>query len=250
MGYLTEREWILFNDIVREIYTTKSLEEFSQRFLALVRKLIPYHSSSVAVVKEDGTVEEKQIVLVGKDKMEDVQLYNKKYVKMDYTNVIFDFPRSSSFRDIDIVNEEEMKKTVIYKEFFEPRGKKYSGGLVIKTEQRDLCITLYRDELNGPLTEKEMFILEQFIGHLENMVRLVGEAEPVEKLEDRLPKEMENVLTERERQIFPYVLRGYTNLEIGNQFFISESTAKKHVYHIFEKLQVKNRGELIRKFAK
>lgn len=250
MAYLSEREWILFNDIVREIYCAETLREFSQKFLALVRKLIPYHSASVAVVREDGSVEETQTILVGGDKIEDVRLYNERYVKMDYTNAVFEFPKSTSFRDVDMVNETEMKKTAIYREFFAPRGKKYSGGIVIKTKEKTLCITLFRNEMNGMLTEKEMFLLEQFIGHMENIVkRLTTESLDKEKADQAKEPEEYSLLTEREKQIMPYLLQGYTNQEIGKKLFISESTVKKHVYHIMEKLQIKNRGELMRRFS-
>lgn len=114
MAYLTEREWILFNDIVKDIYCAESLEEFSRTFLAMIRKLVPYHSASVAAVKEDGSVEETQTILVGGDSPEDVRLYNERYVKIDYTNAVFAFPKSTSFRDVDMVNEEEMKKKPQY----------------------------------------------------------------------------------------------------------------------------------------
>lgn len=249
MGYLTEREWVLLNGIIKEIYCAETLEEFSQTFLGMIRKLIPYRTASVVGVREDGSVEESQATLIGGDQPEDVKLYNERYVQMDYTNPVFGFPKSTSFRDVDMVNEEEMKKTRIYREFFAPRGKKYSGGLVIKSEQKTLCITLYRDEMNGALTEKEIFILEQFIGHIENIIRRLSGAVSAGQKNHLSEREEYRLLTERERQILPYLLKGYTNQEIGKILFISESTVKKHVYHIMEKLHMKSRGELIRRFA-
>ena len=54
-------------------------------------------------------------------------------------------------------------------------------------------------------------------------------------------------LTEREREIVRLVLAGLSNREIGEQLYIAESTVKKHVSHIFEKLEVKNREQLKQK---
>ena len=51
-------------------------------------------------------------------------------------------------------------------------------------------------------------------------------------------------LTEREREIVRLVLAGLSNREIGEQLYIAESTVKKHMSHIFEKLEVKNREQL------
>lgn len=53
-----------------------------------------------------------------------------------------------------------------------------------------------------------------------------------------------SVLTKRERQIAELIKRGLTNREIGEELFISETTVKKHVSNIFEKLGIGSRRDL------
>lgn len=53
-------------------------------------------------------------------------------------------------------------------------------------------------------------------------------------------------LSERERQVFGLMIRGYSCLEIGQQLFISPRTADTHRSHIFEKLNVHSTAELVR----
>ncbi len=53
-------------------------------------------------------------------------------------------------------------------------------------------------------------------------------------------------LSERERQVFDLMIRGYSCLEIGRQLFISPRTADTHRSHIFEKLGVHSTAELVR----
>jgi RNA polymerase sigma factor (sigma-70 family) len=48
-------------------------------------------------------------------------------------------------------------------------------------------------------------------------------------------------LTEREREVLQLVVNGLTNKEIGNQVGIAESTVKRHIHNILEKLQMENR---------
>jgi ATP/maltotriose-dependent transcriptional regulator MalT len=62
-----------------------------------------------------------------------------------------------------------------------------------------------------------------------------------------LPRRMEtrsaDVLSRREREVFDLLAQGLTNRQIAQALWITESTAKVHVRHIFEKLGVKSRVE-------
>ncbi len=49
----------------------------------------------------------------------------------------------------------------------------------------------------------------------------------------------------REQEVFMLLARGYTNREIGEALFISESTVKKHVNSIFEKTGLKTRSAAV-----
>jgi len=49
-------------------------------------------------------------------------------------------------------------------------------------------------------------------------------------------------LTEREVEVLNAVVEGYTNAEIGERLFVSPTTVKTHVRHIYEKLHVSSRA--------
>ncbi|MCG3083253.1 helix-turn-helix transcriptional regulator [Anoxybacillus sp. LAT_35] len=55
-------------------------------------------------------------------------------------------------------------------------------------------------------------------------------------------------LSERERQVFFLLLKGYSNKEIAEELILSEHTIKNHINNIFQKLDVKRRSHLIAKF--
>lgn len=54
-------------------------------------------------------------------------------------------------------------------------------------------------------------------------------------------------LTPREYDVLALIIAGYTNQEIGSQLHISVNTVKKHVNHIFDKLDVKSRTQAVGK---
>ena len=56
-------------------------------------------------------------------------------------------------------------------------------------------------------------------------------------------------LTNREAEVAWLLYRGYTNRQIGEELFIAETTVKKHVSHVYEKMQVSGRKEFRAKIS-
>jgi DNA-binding CsgD family transcriptional regulator len=56
------------------------------------------------------------------------------------------------------------------------------------------------------------------------------------------------VLSPREVEILGLIRRGYRNRDIADALFIAPSTAKVHVRHIFEKLDVRTRAEAVARY--
>ena len=67
----------------------------------------------------------------------------------------------------------------------------------------------------------------------------------------RLPRRAEtvdprlDVLTEREREVFLAIAKGYNNTEIGETLVVSESTVKTHVGRILQKLDLRDRVQAV-----
>ena len=56
-----------------------------------------------------------------------------------------------------------------------------------------------------------------------------------------------NPLSKREQEILQFIIDGKTYQEIAAALFISMSTVKSHIYHIYEKLHVNNKIEAAKK---
>lgn len=60
----------------------------------------------------------------------------------------------------------------------------------------------------------------------------------------------ESLLTKREQETLNLLSRGYDNQEIAEQLYVSINTVRTHIRHIYEKLQVRNRLEMMNKIGK
>lgn len=67
----------------------------------------------------------------------------------------------------------------------------------------------------------------------------------LEKLFEQKGKEKKGLLTEREQAVVELTVLGYSNIEIGQKLYISSKTVENHKSNIMQKLELKNRSELI-----
>ncbi|MBU2515231.1 LuxR C-terminal-related transcriptional regulator [bacterium] len=75
------------------------------------------------------------------------------------------------------------------------------------------------------------------------LIRIKETADRVKTIEKKIQALFH--FTARETEIIRLVFEGYKNVEIANTLFISETTVKNHMRHIFQKANVKNRTSLI-----
>lgn len=130
---------------------------------------------------------------------------------------------------INILNKKEEKKIIIIdinknKEMFIKTISAGVDGYMVNIDDKDDFIFRIKRIING----KKYFDLDLCKSTLNSKNRKIL-----------------NSLTKREKEVVELVCKGFNNKEIGNQMHISENTSKKYLSNIFNKLNLKNRKELI-----
>jgi DNA-binding CsgD family transcriptional regulator len=79
------------------------------------------------------------------------------------------------------------------------------------------------------------------------LIRRAGDDERVAALGSSFASLVDpaTTLSPREREVYDLVCEGLSNAEIARQLYISESTVKVHVHHVFDKLGIRSRTALV-----
>jgi len=88
-------------------------------------------------------------------------------------------------------------------------------------------------------------LLRHLLLYFPKQQRPLPSPEPLEEAEVLRAICTRYALTKRESEVLAYLAKGYSRLYIEKKLYISKGTAKTHIFHIFQKLQVTSQDELI-----
>lgn len=247
MASLKESDWNIINNILLEVYSMDNVKETAVKFLKLIRILIPYSQAYFIIFDEQQEIDAVNSAFEGVSE-ENKNRYMNYFYQMDYVKYMFDFAKTVTFKDTDIMDDELREKTEFYQGFLLPQNIPYGGGILLVKEDKILgVLNLFRSKELGDLKAKDIHILDILKDHLTNI--LYSTSQESSATDGRKTVSVEEIerynLSKREKEIMGLLLEGYTNMEISEKLFISSSTVKKHVYNIFTKMGINSRMQLI-----
>lgn len=248
MEMLKASEWITINKILLELYCINDVNSLTEKVLKVFRMLIPYSKGYFLIYDEQDRVDVVASSFLGMDKKMFVKYIDSFYEK-DYLNYVFELAReTATYRDTDIMEESIRKKTEFYRDFLKPNNIPFGAGIaLIKGSGVIGIINFFRNGELGDFSDKDMFIFDLLKQHLMNIVhrlksnKMLSQKTDQEKTQDILKS---YGLSNREKEVIMYILKGYSNVEISEKMLISLSTVKKHIYNIYLKTGVKTRMQL------
>ena len=166
-------------------------------------------------------------------------------------------PRLQSFSRAVSVNEvmdqDHLLKTEFFNDFLGKDGLYYGINIYVfdKGNENIGDFRIWRSHGRDNFGQRELDILNMIAPHFRNAMRNISFAKhlpptlDIEEIQRRLTDLHE--LTKREREVAVAMLQGGADKAIGESLFISMSTLRTHIHHIFTKLGVKSRMEFCSK---
>lgn len=151
------------------------------------------------------------------------------------------FYRNNLASDQEVFSLKDKKVSDQYQTFLDQNNIMDNVELVFKTDQHIVRgISLVRTQQEGLFTKQELGILESCHALAKHMVIQV----PTNNLAASMVAEYRQ-LTNKEKKVLDLILQGKGNQDIANTLFISLATVKTHLQHIFQKMLVRSKSELI-----
>lgn len=250
---LKHEELEILNDIIASIHSISNNTSVRRIFLEKLRKLISFNFSDfcTGMVRSKGYPQLADPVIVSgfEKRFEDefISQYESVYAQMDYVNWLFLSQESLVYRESDLINEELRMKSPFYLNYLKPFDLVHIAGIVLAGNSKFYgAVTLYKSAKQGDFSDKDMYILKLLLPHL--AIRFCQEKDPGERYENKGAYILKHnyLLTKREIEVMELVYRGYSNVEIAEKLDLAPNTVKKHIYNMFEKINVSSRTQMVK----
>ena len=244
---MNKNTMLFLNNLIYGIYNVTDFEHMKRQFLESLRTLIMFECGSIIMAEENGESGLADDAITLPERYREVEQKYSLMEDYDYSRWHLQTAQSSILRTSDLMSDVEREKTAIYKRCFEPYGLHYSVDISIMHKGRLLgLVALYRQKVQGDFTDRELFMLQLLVEHLNARFysELAGEAEPAG--DHQLQKSaMRYGLSERETEIVALITSGMSNDAVSEALSITPNTLKKHLQHIYEKTGIHSRNRLV-----
>ena len=244
---MNKNTMLFLNNLVYGIYNVADFEHMKRQFLESLRTLIMFECGSIIMAEESGEAGLADNAITIPERYREVEQKYSLMEDYDYSRWHLQTAQSSILRTSDLMSDVEREKTAIYKRCFEPYGLHYSVDISIMHKGRLLgLVALYRQKVQGDFTDRELFMLQLLVEHLNARFysEIAGEAETAG--DHQLQKSaMRYGLSERETEIVALITSGMTNDAVSEALSITSNTLKKHLQHIYDKTGIHSRNRLV-----
>ena len=144
----------------------------------------------------------------------------------------------------DFISDREFRRRALYAEVCKPLGVRAVMKVFLPTGGA-IGASLVFDTTRTRFTETDRLILQRLVPHLAQLRRNAHARKTYPALIDSTaPARMRLLrLSPRERVVLARAALGETNTAIAQALFVSPGTVRKHLEHIYDKLEVRGRTE-------
>lgn len=255
---ISKEQLMLMNSVIAQLYMNPDFDDMRKTVMEMLQTLIPAFSITFFLAEEGGSNRCARPMCIGGFENEPIDEYVEIHQDNDHSKWLFTSGKSIVYRETDYFSEEVLNASLYYNNVYVPNKIKDSIQMAIGKNSAFLgVVTFFRRLEDRDFSDDEILILEALIEHFENRLfyEIVENPEhdrnasfgfgvKSEEPSDQFDAHLINTLTRREKEIFNLLTEGKSIDELKDICCISESTLRKHIQNIYQKLNVHSRYEL------
>lgn len=247
---VSKNVFLIFNNVLRELYRCKTYGELGQFFLPMLKMLIPFRYASI-MRREEGVSPVRLVdPLCVPTEFASAERNYMRFADDDFTGWLSCCRESTIFRESDLVGEQQRLRSTIYQKCYQPFHiyDSLQYGIVYNGTPLG-ALSLFRRREDGPFSDDELFLCTSVGTHLnQHMATLLDRLVRRQDAEGYdLPAVAARYgLTARETQLLELLTHFRENREIAETLQVRDSTLQKHFQNIFRKMGVTSRWEIMR----
>lgn len=215
--------------------------QFQHNSLELIKNLVPLSSCAFFLVAPN--MRHKAAILHGL-KPDAEEEYTREYGALDPLHPERFRESSAPLVTLDsCIAPHLLKKTSYYQDFMIRHNHRFVADIFLRRGGRIVAgISVMREEAMGDFRPEELELLRTIQPFLEYTLNAVYTPE---RERERSTLSGKYDLTERELDVLELVLRGAANKGVATDLNLGLATVKTHLHHIYKKVGVKTRSQLI-----
>lgn len=240
-----------WEEILDFIYKTGKiidLYQYSYHFLSELEQIIPFYAANFFLFDEEEELLCDPICFNISNNV--LKSYNDYYWKIDDIKKLT-FNQKEAIISTKIMDYKKWINTEYFNDFLAKNHLYYSCGIDIHSEDKLLgTISLFRSQKDKNFTLDDLVNLKILAKHSSNHLKKLFKINKLKQKNKISKKVLINKkadkfnLSRREIDVLKLILAGKHNLEIAEELYISINTVKKHLSHIYQKTEMRNRNQL------
>jgi DNA-binding CsgD family transcriptional regulator len=248
-GVLKER-FKKMDEIIYHLLDAEDITLLRRNFLKAYEELLSFDAALFDLAR----VEHDQIIfydpVASNIRKEFTDRYYSHFQYIDTMAFFFSQDKKTVYRTSDYINDEMRKSSEYYTIWLKPQRLYYSIGAKIDFKKTLFgSVNFWRSKKAGDYTKNDIEVLETLVKYVSQKFWTLTQA--MKKTEAEKSKKEDFYrragLTPREIELAEELYAGKKISEIAMQLYISDDTVKKHSNHIYKKLNVKSKTELMKK---
>lgn len=248
--YLKQREWHRLLAVIENLNTSLNDQEIRENMgRELLDLLSADHFASFIWNSEEGKFANPIFINMSTDNL---ALYDTYYQFHDpITPKLQTYQRAVSVNEV--IDQQDLLKTEFFNDFLAIDGLYYGINMYVYNKGNENIgdVRVWRSGDRDNFGKRELEILNMIAPHFRNAMRNIAFTKhlpPSIDIED-IQRGLSDIyrLTKREQEVAVAILHGGSDKTIAENLFISMTTLRTHIQHIYTKLEIKSRTEFCSK---